>query len=369
VVYPPNDGSQALPGERPTVWTDSGYSIASRDSTFVFGSTGRGDARLTINGHEIPVFASGGWIAWLPLPADSVVRFDIVAVAGVDTAGMELIAPLHRGEPVPEAGVWLDTTSFSPRGDLWIRAGEGLTLSVRAVPGAQVRGDLGNGEYIDFVEDPKPDPLPWGVRAFGAEHSGRMSERAERDRYVAWWPEAIGPDPGFILDPDTVGPAQDTAWMRVEAVLDGDTAIAVWPLRVGVLDRSWPAVIAVNDDPDGSGSTDGMLPGRPMPQGTYHWFFPNGTVARVSGRANEQLRLQLSQTSVAWVNAAEVTALPRGTPPPRGRVGSMRIESASGSVTLRIPLPTHIPYRVEEDTRALHITLYGVGADANWIHY
>ncbi len=37
------------------VYPPDGATIAARDSTFIFGSVGSGDARLTINGIDVPV--------------------------------------------------------------------------------------------------------------------------------------------------------------------------------------------------------------------------------------------------------------------------------------------------------------------------
>jgi N-acetylmuramoyl-L-alanine amidase len=136
-----------------------------------------------------------------------------------------------------------------------------------------------------------------------------------------------------------------------------------------VLSAAVPTVVVVNDDPETLGTTDGILPGRPVPNGTYHWFFPNGTTASVSGRTNDQIRLQLSQTAVAWVDAVGVEGLSRGTPPPRGRVLSLRLTPGDSSVVLRIPLPARIPFRIEEGNRELSVRLYGVAADADWIQY
>ena len=162
---------------------------------------------------------------------------------------------------------------------------------------------------------------------------------------------------------------QDTSWARLEVVLNGDTAAARWPLRLGVVDPVHPTVVVVNDDTAGTGTTDQMLPGRPAPYGTYHWFLPNGTRAVVSGRANDQVRLQLSRESVAWVNGVDVQALPPGTPPPGGTMASLRIYPDTGSVTLRVPLPGRVPFRVDEDGARLTLMLYGVAATADWIQY
>jgi N-acetylmuramoyl-L-alanine amidase len=125
----------------------------------------------------------------------------------------------------------------------------------------------------------------------------------------------------------------------------------------------------VDDDTAGTGETDGVLAGRPAPYGTYHWFFPNGTRAVVSGRREHQVRLQLSERTAAWVDAVDLHALPPGTPPPGGTSAAMRLRAGERSVTLRVPLPGRVPFRVDEDERRLVLTLYGVAANADWIQY
>jgi N-acetylmuramoyl-L-alanine amidase len=138
---------------------------------------------------------------------------------------------------------------------------------------------------------------------------------------------------------------------------------------VAVLAPNQPRVVSIDDDPGRTGTTDSILPGRPLPYGTYHWFFPTGTLAAVSGRWNDQLRLQLSSTSVAWVDLGGARPLPEGTPPPAGRVGSLRVFRSPTSATLRIPVGARVPFRVEEEERRLTVTLYGVQGDIDWIHY
>jgi N-acetylmuramoyl-L-alanine amidase len=369
VVHPPNQGLASSGGLRIQVRSDSGYQISGRDSTFVFGGAGRGDARVTVNGVEIPVYPTGGWLAWLPLPDDTVAGFEILAVAGSDTAALVLTAPVHNPFQAPPAGTWIDTTSLNPRGNLWLGSGEGLTLSLRAAPEAEVRGVLADSQIIEFIADPVSEELLWGARASDTRAPGTDSRPIPQTRYVAWWPTRLGPDPGAVLGSASEAEPADSTWMWVEAIVGIDTARARWPLAVGVLDRASPVVSVVNDDPTGTGASDGILPGRPVPYGTYHWFFPNGTVAEVSGRLNDQVRLQLSSSSVAWVNASDVHLLPAGTPPPTGRALSMLLTPGEESVLLRVPLPARVPFRVDEEERGLHLTLYGVAADMDWIQY
>jgi N-acetylmuramoyl-L-alanine amidase len=335
------------------VFADSNYTMPLVDSVFVFGSLGRGDARLRVNGREVEVFRTGAWLAWLPRPAGPTARFDFVAWSVTDTIRGTLAARVAESFAPPPTPVWTDPGSFDPSGDLWVRRDEGYRLRVRAVAGATVRAILPAGDTVVFREDGLGD--------------GAAPRRV--GRYVAWHAGTFGPDPGHVLSPDWRPPATDSSWVSLEVIREADTVRTRWPLRVGIVDAARPPLALVADDTAGTGTTDGVLAGRPVPFGTYHWFFPNGTVAPVSGRSNGQVRLQLSRRSVAWVDGKDVVPLPPGTPLPLGVAGSMRLRADSSSVTLFVPVSRRVPYRVDEETGAIILRLYGAAADMDWIRY
>jgi N-acetylmuramoyl-L-alanine amidase len=353
--------SESAPSREPlrisVIYPDTADVIQSHDSSFLFGNVGpgRGDVALTINGQAVPVQPNGSWIAWLPLPApsDTVVRFEIVARAGIgaelrETTFVARVAP--RFTPSPGAAIWIDTTSFAPTDTLIFPAGEGIRLSLRATPGARVRLRIEGGGVIPFVPDTLPAEPAWGIRAFGTDTTAyRLSPAA--DRFVAWLP------------------ARHVCDAVVEAILGSDTARAVWPLVVDTLDRSRPLVAVLNDDTAHTGKTDSLTVGKAVPYGTYNWFFPLGTTAVVSGRWAGQTRLQLSRRAAAWVNTPDVVPLAPGTPPPGGIVGSVRLQSSAKSLTLRVPLPARVPFQVEEGEGRLTLRLYGVASDVNWMQH
>jgi N-acetylmuramoyl-L-alanine amidase len=371
VVYPrlegPPDSTQAAAVEHRVVAAESTYVIQATDSTFIFGSVGRGDAELTANGHPVPVYTTGGWIAWLPLTRDSVQVFDLVASTATDTARLTFSAPRLTTYTPPPYGAWIDTMSMEPVGSRWVLPGEGVRLAVRAVPDARVRL-IAAGDTIAFIPARAPEPLPWGQRAFD-RGAGGAARPVSADRYVAWHVGPLGPDPGPVLAPLAAPAPSDSSWATLEVIFVADTVRARWPVRLGVITPEDPRLAVVNDDTAGTGLTDSVLAGRPTPNGTYHWFFPTGTVARVSGRWNDQVRLQLSGRSVAWVDAVDVQPLHPGIPPPVGAARAMRLSPGPESVTLRMPLPARIPFRVDEMDRDLRVTLYGVAADMDWIQY
>ncbi|MGH7528858.1 MAG: N-acetylmuramoyl-L-alanine amidase family protein [Gemmatimonadales bacterium] len=337
------------------VYPDTAAPIQAHDSSFLFGnvSSARGAATLTVNGRPVPVHPNGSWLAWVPLPDDTLAQFHLVArtpTAVHETTFVTRIAPRFR--PPAERVPWIDTTSFTPTDTIVAPAGEGIRLAVRAAPGARVRLRVGAEQIVPFVADSLPGEPAWGIRAFSID-SAAYRLPPEPDRYIAWLR------------------AQPLREAVLEVALNGDTARAVWPLTVDTLDRAHPLVVMLNDDTGGTGMSDSLTPGKAVPYGTYHWFFRYGTTAVVSGRWRDQVRLQLSRAAQAWVNASDVVALPPGTPPPGGRVGSVRLSPGrSGrSVVLRVPLPARVPYQIEEGERRLTLRLYGVASDINWMQH
>src|SRR5207244_8810957 len=116
--------------------------IQSHDSAFLFGAVrgARGAVHLGVNGQSVPVLANGAWIAWLPLPDDTVVHYLIAATAGPDSSRFVYtarIAPQFR--PPPGRPVWIDTTSSTPAGSPALPRGEGIRLGRRATPGPPAR--------------------------------------------------------------------------------------------------------------------------------------------------------------------------------------------------------------------------------------
>ncbi len=73
--------------------------LTVRDSNFIFGSVGTGDAALRINGVPVPVWPNGAFMGWLPVPPDSAPRYELLA--GNKTENARLVLPV-RIPPVPD---------------------------------------------------------------------------------------------------------------------------------------------------------------------------------------------------------------------------------------------------------------------------
>jgi N-acetylmuramoyl-L-alanine amidase len=354
VVYPPTDAS-----------------LQFGDSTFIFGSVGSGDARLTINGQLVPVWPNGAWLAYLALPPDTVARFQLEARSATDSASLSYIVRRKIDEATPPAGatVWVDSLSLSPRGRIWLHPDEYLAISVRATEGAAVRLRLADGTAVPLVAQPQLNEVPEGVRVFGAGHPDAW----RRDRYSGVVRgRSIGPDPGPVLPGGgfvhVPGPTGDSTWATVEAIIGADTARIRWPLQVALID-TLPEVVELDDDSLHLGSTDSTSVGRPAPGATYAWFFPTGTRAEVSGRRDGDLRVRLSRDAEAWVPAADARLLPESTPEPHGLVESVVLTPSPGYVTVRVPLSQRLPFRISEDDRTLAVRFYSAAGDVNFMRY
>jgi N-acetylmuramoyl-L-alanine amidase len=355
------------------VYPPPGAVVRARDSSFLLGSVGDGAARLTINGLPVRVWPNGAWLAWLPLPADSLMRFRIAARTATDSSVLEYTVRRGGWEPPPGPRLWLDSASLAPRGRVWWPAGEFLTLSARASEGAEVRLRLPDGTVVPLLPSARRQEVPEAVRAFDRDTANLVSP-IRRDRYIGVLRgRSVGPSPGPVLPapwspPVAAGMLPDSvAWGVAEAIRGADTVRARWPLQIGLLD-TLPVIAELDDDTAGTGDTDRITPGRAVPGGTYNWFFPHGTRVRVSGRFGGDLRLRLAPESEAWVATAEARpVLELGAVP--AVVGSLRLTPLADRVRIRVPLSHRVPFKVIESDRSLTLRLYDALGDVNWIQY
>lgn len=347
--------------------------VRAKDSSFLLGSVGRGDATLTINGYPVPVHPNGAWLAWIPLPPDSLMRFHLEARAVDSTVEYEYHVRRGGWSPPTPPGLWLDSTSLAPRGRVWWPSSEYLTLSARASEGARLRLVLPDSTVVPLLPQSRLEEIPEAVRAFDRD-TAALTTPLRRDRYVGVLRgRAVGPSPGPVLPvpwapPVAAGLLPDSAaWPIVEAIRGADTVRARWPLQLALID-TLPVIAELDDDSAGTRLTDGITVGRAVPGGTYHWFFPNGTRAAVSGRMNGHLRLRLAPETEAWISAGEARPVPAVSTAP-AVVGSVRLTPMADRVRVRIPLSHRVPYRLTEGDRTLTLRLYGALGDVNWIQY
>ncbi len=115
--------------------------------------------------------------------------------------------------------------------------------------------------------------------------------------------------------------------------------------------------------------SDRTIVGRPLPGGTYKWFFLPGTVVPSLGITRGSARVRLDRELDVFVDSADARALPAGVPAPNRVTANMRVRGAAHGVDVVIPMGARPPYLVEEGDRAIALTLYGVRANTDLVNY
>jgi N-acetylmuramoyl-L-alanine amidase len=349
LVYPPEAGE-----------------ITVRDRTFVFGATGTGRARVAINGAQVDVAPNGAFLAFLPVPPDGVYR----AEASVGQQRAEVIRRV-RVPPTPTAPArgeaFIAESSVFPRGAWTALPGETIEVGFRGTAGGEAALVLGDGSRIPLDEQSPAVDVPWGRRVFGAvppapepsviglgEYRGVMIARS-----------LIAAEPGVprpTLAPLRSSPVPGAA---MELKLGGHLVSVPLPLNLALLDAEQPMVGVVEPGP-GRRSVGGV-DAAAGPGFTYHHFWNDGTRLVLTGERAGEYRVRLAPDLHAWVASDRVRLLPAGTPPARGRVGTVRLTPGPEAVDVRIEVDRQLPYRVDPRGRSLDITIYGGTADTRWL--
>lgn len=320
-------------------YPDSLQRIAARDSNFVFGSVGTGDATLLIDGAFVEVEPNGAFLAWLPVPARAAgdtAWYRLVARRGADedTVSHPVLLPPEPASGLPGAA-WIDTASLETGVERWALPDERLTVSVRGTPGKEAWLESASTR-MRLAEGPVAGVYGTSVPAVDLYSAGCTADLCDlRD-------ELVELSFAYVLTNGT-----ETA--RV------DTDI---PLRL--LDPVHLPVVEIRDAPDTVSGNDGIVVGRPHPSGPFRWRFPAGTRAVADGRLGDLVRLRLAPDLEAWVLAEDARVLPEGTPAPTSLVGDLVFETLSDRIHLRVPLASALPLQVEEpDPATLELTLFG----------
>ena len=95
------------PLEPRVVYPHLGAMIQSRDSNFILGSVGNGNASLTINGQQVRVWPNGSFLGYIANPQPTAApTYELVVALGTDTSRLSY--------PVRVAGMPVDTTKPVP---------------------------------------------------------------------------------------------------------------------------------------------------------------------------------------------------------------------------------------------------------------
>lgn len=320
-------------------YPDSLQRIAARDSNFVFGSVGTGDATLLIDGAFVEVEPNGAFLAWLPVPARAAgdtAWYRLAARRGADedTLSHPVLLPPEPASGLPGAA-WIDTASVAAGVERWALPDETLAVSVRGAPGLEAWLESGSSR-VRLAEGLRGGIYEASLTAAELYAAGCTADLCDLEDELV--PLAFA----YAL-------TNGTETVRVDVEI---------PLRV--LDPGRLPVVEIRDAPDTLSGNDGMVAARPHAHGPNRWRFPAGTRAVADGRLGDRLRLRLAPGLEAWVLAEDAGVLPAGTPAPASLVGDLAFETLGDRIELRLPLAAAQPLQVEQpDAGTLEVTLFG----------
>lgn len=397
--------------------------IAVRDTTFIFGSTGRGDARLWINGRHVPVEPNGAFLAFLPVPQDGVYRLEARAGGATDTLTRVVVLPEPVPEPVDSARI-LPGTAY-PAGPWVALEGERIEVGFRGTSGGEAALVFPDGRRVPLLETV--------AEVEGARRDFDVDPGQERDRSLRGWSDYRGmftarrlftldttvmwpgltgelppaallallppdtaaeeaPAPPDSLSPHDVVPARppadtmiglrpdsamaapappDDSAAVLELVAYGDTARMTLPLNLLVMDPDSARVAWTYDAAPPEQNGDGEIIARPGPgpTGPYDWFWINGTRLELTGQRGSVYRVRLDRDLHPWVNVPDVVLEPKGTAPPRSRVEVVRLAPEDGWVDVHVGIHEPLPYRVEEGDGLIRLLVYGANSRVSFLQH
>lgn len=309
--------------------------VTSRDSNFVLGSIGSGDAALSINGQPVSVAANGAFIAWLPNPPASAPQYDLRAVRGADTVRSTLRIRYPARRPLLATGALLvDSGSLTPARNTRARMDEFLRVSVRAPSNAVVWFQTPQGERRMML------PL---------------------QRTPVSTPSVAGADAGIVFATD-VQTSMLKSGAGVIASRGMDTVRLSLPeVEAAAYDRL--QLVALRTTSTVGSDTDKVVNARTIPDGTYKWLLFPGTILEANGRQGGFTRVKLDETLDVWVSSDDVAPVAEGSAKPRRITGGFRVNPAAEWVDFTVGTGERPAFLVEPDGRTLVLTLYGTQAN------
>ena len=318
------------------VYPSEGQQIAARDSNFIFGSVGSGDAALSINGLTVPVQPNGSFLAFLPVPSGTRPAYELTAARGADTSRLTVRVGLPSPRiSLPETGrLLVDSATIAPRGHYAVTRWEPVRVSIRAPRNAAVELQLADGGRLpllrtDVIGLPGGDPNLWSTEVVAS----RLS------------------NPSWI------------------AVTRGADSLRLPLARVALIDSMGRQFAVIGAGASAAPDTDRVVIGRPIAGGTYKWFLIPGTVVELTGRIGAEARIRLARDLQVFVDPNELTLLPAGAVAVNPVAGNGRVTATGDWTDIRIPMASAPPYSVDIESNTIVLTLYGATANTDIINY
>lgn len=332
-----------------------GATIGASDSTFVFGRVEGASVdgvRLTVNGTVVPLHTNGGWLAFVPIEPDSF-TFAVHATDGDYEVRAERTVWVPPPIDAPSGGpTGYKPETVEPTGSIEAYAGDVVRVSVVAGPDTNVVARIGK-EATELHPE-----------AGRSGHAGRLIFGQVGDRSPApatgTWRRYAG-DVYLKLSGSTL----DTLFLELDDGAGSVERVVVSEVRY--LDPTETRVAILDDDPDGSGRTDGRVVARAAPGRGYTMLLPNGTTVTLGRLRGAQRQIVLAPGRAAWVAADETSPVVAATP--RSLVSVVRTRINGGWSEIVVPLSARLPFRVEQrlDPVRYTVSIFGATTDTDWV--
>ncbi len=299
--------------------------IPAISSTFVYGSVPVG-GKLWINGNQVPVYTSGGFITMIQLSSGP---FQIKADLQIGDATYHLTRNIQVGAPAsqPETAGKLTITAVSPSQEQELLPGDNVEVVCQGTPGKMAYFKVkGVRQQFPMVESAPSSGFYRGVYTIGGHDKLKKSKFTItlNDHHQKFSKESTG-------------------------------TVSIFPTRIPVMAETTSADAVLRTGPAISQSD----------KAGYLMFPPPGTLLQLSGKRGEEYRVKLTKTKTVWVTASQVKLLPKGTMPAQVVIGNMAVSSNERSTKIRLPLGRKIPYKIEPDTEGKYIDVSFYGAYSN----
>jgi N-acetylmuramoyl-L-alanine amidase len=221
-----------------------------------------------------------------------------------------------------------------------------------------------NGAFIAFVPNPPASAPAYALVAV------RGTETARLTLPIAYPASRATPAPAPAPAPPSAAKSEELATSRADklAALASRIDSLGGALRTA-LARDEPIGWVQLGAPNAAADTDRVVIGRPVPGGTYKWFFLPGTVVPLVAREGSWARVRLDHALDVWVDADAARDVADSAAPDRRVAANMKVRPSATGVDVVIPTGTRPPYYVEERGDALVLTLYGVRANTDIVNY
>jgi N-acetylmuramoyl-L-alanine amidase len=340
--------------------------IAAVDSMFIFGNV-TPQSQLKINGSEIKVHDSGGFLAYLPVKSGPFV-FRLEASLKGQTSSIELPIEVPKPYEAPEGKEPVIVKGYlSPESDIMLMEGDMFNTSFRGTSGMFAYFKLSTGsDLLQMTEAPPVQQSYWAEALWGSDDY--PDSLLVRGVYTG----------AMILSGKQVADSNQIEYYlcrkKLKQLNSKEKAFKQQLVDCGCENRASEATLAVMPATKVmiGELTDSVQTIRVGPRKGYLTTYqPQGVRVRVTGRFNNHYRAQILPDIEGWVADSSLKVLPQGTQLPNGSVSLLRTRKVDRGVLVTFNVGAKLPFRVEEDVAVnrLYLDIYDCTSSIDFIRY